>query len=466
VALCLALSLQAGDGFAQENAAQAALLARDAEDLLAQGKTTEACAKLDQSYGLDPRGSTALDLAVCRDREGKIGRAYRMYDEAAEIAKRENRRDRLRTARAGKNKLALRVPKLTITVPKDTLVAGLLVTVNGEEVPNHSYGKRWEVDPGELVVMASAPGRKQWETKLSIAARQLKSVTIPELEVDDTPPPPPPVDPTADEPDETPPEDDEPESAPADARTEHSDARLVVEAGAFGGFVFHDITRGNANELAGQAYTYNSSAAGATFAECSDTTSVPGAGECEAIFNSATGGVVGGQLFVGWAVIEQLHLGARGFLAPRFPEGFFVAGGPSMSLRAVGPFWVGATFLFAATEHISTIAKAEGSIPSGAQSLNDGAKVIDIPLCAPNQPGNAPCLGFDQGTVSSGLLLGGTLELALSLLGPSPHAFVNTGDPDWAPLSGSLTASVLPTLLFTQNGVVFAIPAGLSYRFH
>ncbi len=447
---------------AQSDAARAALLAREAEDLLAQGKTTEACSKMQESYDLDPRGSTALDLAVCREKEGKTGRAYRMYGVALEAARSEKRNDRVQTASAGRNRLVLSVPRLTVEVPAKSLVAGMLVTVNGEEVPVKEYGKPWEVDPGQLVVQAQAPGRKRWETTLKISNREKKAVTVPALEVDDSPPPPPPAPKPAATP-KPPPEPGEPpppEPAPeprGPARTEHDDNRLVIDIGAFGGFLFHDIERGELSELVGASYLYQSSTVGLTIAECGNTTDIQGAGDCEATFESSAGASVGGTLFVGWALLERFHVGARGFFAPRFPDGWFLAGGPGFSVRAAGPFWVGATFLLGASSHTAALSSAEGSVPPEAQDLNGGAEVVDIPL---------DTLDFTEGDVGSGLFLGGALELSLSLLGPSPHAFANTGDPSWEPLSGALMASLWPAIVFTQEGYALQIPAGISYRFH
>ena len=461
VAPALLVMTFAGVGVAQDDAAKAAMLSRQAEDLLAQGKVAPACSKLDESYALDARGSTALDLAICREREGKIGRAYRMYGEAAELGKKERRNDRVATAKSARNKLFISVPKLTIKLPKEK-PAGLLVTVNGEGVPNNAYGKAWEVDPGKLVVQASAPGRKKWETTLTIAKRGRKTVTVPQLAIDDSPvvapvtkPIPGPTAPKPGQPTEyTPPEPgDEP---PGAARTEHADNRLVVDVGAFGGLLFHDIERGAVSELVGQTYFFNSSAAGTLTAECGDPETIPGAGDCEATFNATFGAMVGGQVFVGWALLEQFHLGARGFFAPRFPEGFYITGGPAFSVRAIGPFWIGAGFLFGVSSHMAELASAEGSVPPESQNLNDGP-VVDIPL---------DTLDFTDGTVGSGLLLGGYLELSLSLFGPSPHAYANTGDPGWSFLSGSVMASLWPAITFTQDGFALAIPAGISYRFH
>jgi hypothetical protein len=465
--LATALLADAGVVVAQVDSAKAAAVAREAEDLLAQGQTAKACAKYDESFTLDPRGQTALDLAICREREGKIGRAYRMYGEAAELAEKEKRADRATTARSARNKLFLKVPKLAVNVPKETMTAGLQITINGEILPDAQYGKAWEVDTGALVIQASAPGRKKWETTVNIKERERKDVTVPQLAIDDNPVPvaqPVAVQPgaPAPQPGDPPP----PPPPPTSARTEHDDNRLVVDIGAFGGFVFHDIERGDATELSGQTYLYNTSAAGVTVAECGETEKVPGAGECEAIFNSASGGLVGGQLFVGWALLEEFHLGARGFFGPRFPDGFFFGGGPSFSVRAAGPFWIGATFMFGVSEHKADIDRAEGTVPQESRSLNGDNDVVDIPLCR-NVLGSAtPCLDFEEGTVDSGLLLGGTVELSLSLFGPSPHALANTGDPDWSLLSGAVMASLWPTVLFTQEGFAIAVPVGFSYRFH
>ena len=460
MSIALAMSAPVTTAFAQDDTAKAAALARSAEDLMRDQKYGEACAKLDGSFLLDPRGSTALDLAICRDKEGKIGRAYRMYGVAADLNSKEGRNDRVATAKMGRQKLYFKVPKLKVTVPKDAIVAGLSVTINGEELPMGQYGKDWEVDPGELVVVASAPGRKSWEKTLKITERGRKGVTIPVLAVGADPKPVGKPEPKEDDPDdpEDEPEDDEPkddEPADDDGPNEHSTNRLVVEFGAIGGFMFHDIDRGTLNELVGQSYEFVTQNAGFLQAECGDTETIPGAGDCEAFFDPAFGGIVGGQVFVGWALAEMFHLGARGFFTKRFPNGYYIGGGPSFSVRPVGPLWLGATFVLGVSDHQATLASARGTVPSELQDIN-GGETVDIPL---------ENLDFTEGEVASGLLMGAAVEIGFSLLGPSPHAVAPIGKAGGF-FSGAMMLSMFPTILFTGDGYAFALPAGVSYRFH
>ena len=82
--------------------------------------------------------------------------------------------------------------------------------------------------------------------------------------------------------------------------------------------------------LVGTSYNYKSGTGGLFIATCGDTDTIPGAGDCEARFDSAFGGIVGGQLFVGWAVLESLTIGLRGIGAARLPVGFLFVGGPSL----------------------------------------------------------------------------------------------------------------------------------------
>ncbi|MBL8742979.1 MAG: hypothetical protein JNK04_17845, partial [Myxococcales bacterium] len=101
---------------------RAAVLAREAETLLSAGKTAEACDKLEESQSLDPRGATLLDLALCREKEGRLGTAYLLFDQAEKVATEEKRTDRANTARSHKKDMYLKVPRVTVVVPKEVLV--------------------------------------------------------------------------------------------------------------------------------------------------------------------------------------------------------------------------------------------------------------------------------------------------------------------------------------------------------
>jgi hypothetical protein len=449
--------------------AQAALLAREAEDLVGQGKFAEACPKLAQSYELDPRGGTMLDLAVCHEKEGKIATAHREYGVAAEMAKAEKRQDRLNTARNRRAALNFKLPKATIKPDAKALEQGLSVTLDGKEIPASEWNKPFPVDPGKRTFRASAPGRKSWEKTITFAKSQRQKVIVPALVAgkDDKPPPPvakpgpaavkPKEEPkpktAEDEPNEEP--EEEPEPSGSDKPPEHESGRLIVEASFLGGYLWADVSRGALSELRGTNYVYQSNSGGEFIASCGTTDVVPGAGECEATFRGEHGGLIGGHLFVGYAITDFIHLGARGMMAKRFPDGFMVLGGPALSINVAGPVWLGATFVLGTEEHTAQLESAEGSVPPDQQAVNGGDQVT-IPLSD---------LAFTDGTVGAGFVFGGSLELGLEIVGPSANALVPTSSPtDF--LNGAVMLSLWPTFVKASDGIGFAAPAGLGYKFH
>lgn len=451
---------------AQNDAAKASALSREAEDLMAASKYAEACPKYKASLALDYRGSTALDLAVCLEKQGKIGQAYRAYGVAADLAGKEKRSDRERQAKSARTKLFFKLPKLTVKPPPKK-PNGFIITVNDEEMPSSKYGKGWEADTGEVVIKAMAPGHKPWETKIKLREREQKTVTVPALQVGE-PTAPVPVSPTPTPggkpvpaaPAPVPVEPDEP-STPRD---DDEGGRLVIEVGPMGGLLIHTIDRSPVDELNATDYQYRSSSNGETIATCGDTNSIPGAGECDGLFETEIGGTVGGELFVAWAIIPRFHLGARFFGAARFSEGWMVAGGPAFSVRAAGPLWLGASFLVGGSEHNANIIGAEGSVPPEHQALNDGQTLVPVPLFT-GAGADRRRVVPEEAIMPSGVLVGGGLELSLALVGPSPNAAVTTDLPiDF--LAGSLMLGVWPSLLVAEEGFAISIPGGLAYRFH
>jgi hypothetical protein len=168
------------------------------------------------------------------------------------------------------------------------------------------------------------------------------------------------------------------------------------------------------------------------------------------------GGLVGGHLFVGWAVHEDVHLGARGMGAKRFPDGFYVVGGPSISGRVYGPLWLGATFLLGTEQHTSDLVEAKGSVPPEFRAANNNEEQVNIGLDR---------LDFSSGEVDSGFMFGGSLEISVALVGPDPHAAVSM-DPDVGIFSGALMLGIWPGALKAPAGFDIVIPGGISYRFH
>lgn len=465
LAASLVAASLASTASAQDDVARAAVLSREAESLLASGKVDEACAKYDESARLDRRGASVLDLALCREKQGRTGSAYVLYEEAEKKAVEEKRNDRLATARQKKNVLFAKVPRATVNV-KDA-PDGLVVMVGAVTVPSSQYGKPYPVDPGDHEVVATAPGRAEHRQKVTMGIGQRKAIFIPALAPaagaaaapppkSDAPAAAPPKEPAKEpekqpEPAKEPAPPPEPEEPAGDV---HRESGLVVDVGIIAGLDASFVDRAPLTSIAGTEYRYRSAGGGEFIGACGDLQAVPGAGECEATFDPAFNLMIGGQLFVGYGFTESFQAGARGFLAPRLPSGFHLAGGPSLSGNVVGPLWLGATFLIGTTVYDADVTGARGSIPDDLEEAN-GASEIAIPK-------EDLASGLDaaeaQGTVEPGLMMGASVEVSLNLA-------------DWKPadaLAGSFMVSAWPGLMVDMGGggATLVVPVGLGYRFY
>ncbi len=183
IALLLTASLLARSIPAADDAAGRASLAEalfvSAKKLMAEGKYAEACPKLAESHKLDPGGGTLLLLAQCHESEGKLASAWADYRDALAAAIRDNRADRI--ARC-KERLAIIEPKLShlsVVVAPAAEVSGLVVTLDGVDLPRAAWGTDLPIDPGVHVVRATAPGHVASEKKLTVGGAPVSErVTI------------------------------------------------------------------------------------------------------------------------------------------------------------------------------------------------------------------------------------------------------------------------------------------------
>src|SRR4051812_46129562 len=75
------------EGPSSEHAAAAEALFREARDLLAAHRTSEACPKFAASQRLDPGYGTLYNLAECQQQLGQSASAWASYREAADMAR-------------------------------------------------------------------------------------------------------------------------------------------------------------------------------------------------------------------------------------------------------------------------------------------------------------------------------------------------------------------------------------------
>lgn len=149
----------AGPAWGQgESAARAQALFDEGRALLEGGHFAEACPKLAESQALDPGGGTLLNLALCHEKEGKLGSAWSEFQESLLQAQREQRKDREPIARAHLAGLLGRVPHLTVTVPPSSEAPGLEVRLDGAVLGRAAWGAAQGIDSGVHRVDVAAPG--------------------------------------------------------------------------------------------------------------------------------------------------------------------------------------------------------------------------------------------------------------------------------------------------------------------
>jgi hypothetical protein len=192
--LAVGVMLMARTAFAQtENKAAAEALFAEGRRLVAEGKYSEGCPKFVESHKLDPAPGTLLNLADCYEKAGLTASAWLSWLDAAAAANAARQPDRERHARERAAALKSRLVSITVLVPETSRIQGLEVQRDGVPLGFASWGTAVPVDPGTHTVTARAPGRKPWQTAVTVVdGVQPVKVTVPLLEPETASPPQPP----------------------------------------------------------------------------------------------------------------------------------------------------------------------------------------------------------------------------------------------------------------------------------
>lgn len=178
----LFLVCSAGAQPSADDRALATALFQEGRSLMSEGKTAEACPKLQESHRLDPSGGTILNLALCHEQGGLLARSWSEFHEAISFARRDGRSDRQEAAESHIAAIEPRLSKLTIVVPDAVRVEGLRIERNGRELTQASWSMPMPVDGGEHIVSASAPGKVPFSTNIVIDMESdSRTVEIPAL---------------------------------------------------------------------------------------------------------------------------------------------------------------------------------------------------------------------------------------------------------------------------------------------
>lgn len=150
--------------------------------LLEQGRFGEACVKLQRSEELAPAVGTLLNLGYCWEQLGRFRSAMDAYAEAEVLAQRGSDAKRTTFARERYVAAEARVMKLVVRVA-DAKAEGLEIRRNDEPLPAAQWGQPIPVDPDEIVVSATAPGRVPWKGVVMVRGESaVATVVVPPLE--------------------------------------------------------------------------------------------------------------------------------------------------------------------------------------------------------------------------------------------------------------------------------------------
>jgi hypothetical protein len=127
----------------------------------------EACAKFSESQQLEPASGTLLNLAVCREAQGRTATAWTHYAAGLALSQTEGNAEGERFAQERLRALEPVLYWLTIEPPKAGR-AELVIMLDGAKLEREKWGSALPVDPGAHVVVASAPQRKLWMARISL----------------------------------------------------------------------------------------------------------------------------------------------------------------------------------------------------------------------------------------------------------------------------------------------------------
>jgi hypothetical protein len=183
-AFLLLTTLVAGRARAQagENQGAAQALYDEARKLAAAKDFAAACPKFRASYDMDPAGGTLLNLADCYENEGKTALAWTTFKDALVAAQQDGNQPRAEFAKTHIASLEQSLAYLTLDVPNEARIDGLVVSIDGTPLASAAWGVALPVDPGKHVVHAEAKAHEPFERSLEVSkAGQRETVSVPVL---------------------------------------------------------------------------------------------------------------------------------------------------------------------------------------------------------------------------------------------------------------------------------------------
>lgn len=168
--VCIALAGQARAEGPSSKQAAAETFFQEGVALVEEGALAKACAKFEASQRLDPALGTMLRLADCYDRTGKTASAWRMFQDAAALARERNDVERMHLAEVRSADAEARLSKLKLELEVDLPAADTAIHLNGVALAAGAWRDPIPVDPGPQRVEVSAPRHLPWSTLADVPA--------------------------------------------------------------------------------------------------------------------------------------------------------------------------------------------------------------------------------------------------------------------------------------------------------
>lgn len=185
ITLGVALLLVAPSALAKEPSKAEVQLAKDmVKDAIVEvkaGRCDDAISMLEQVVAIHETAEAFLYLGECQATTGKLRAAVASWKRGAELADGQKDKARREVMEKKRKEIEPRIPTIRLKLPAD--VSGVVVTIDGEAVPEDELGEPVPVDPGARVIEAKAPGREVFSTRVEAEdeAKLTVEVTLKEI---------------------------------------------------------------------------------------------------------------------------------------------------------------------------------------------------------------------------------------------------------------------------------------------
>jgi hypothetical protein len=174
----LGASLATGAAHAQPAADpndQAAALFREGREALEKGEHPLACKKFTESLAMSKRASTLLNLAQCEEGQRHLVAALQRWNEGIGLLDAND--ERVGPSRDRAAALERRIPRVSVKRAPGA-PAGTVITMDGTALDEAALGTAIPVDPGDHVLVVTAPGQLEQRSTITLAESERRELTV------------------------------------------------------------------------------------------------------------------------------------------------------------------------------------------------------------------------------------------------------------------------------------------------